>query len=492
MLDMPAPQVISWQNLEVATGPRGDIESVTDQVSGEVLLAHLRIEMAEPWQPGDADVLAAEVELSWAHPSGATAVLRHVFDETWTIRLTLVNRTDAEARVPAPRLRFQAPWPTRRWIAGGEASIGIDPGRAEQLVLTQLQGQAHVVDGQVVLTPDPLVLPAQSATGGPGQFQVSWRGAWLADHVHAARVLPAWWPDRVGLAEGQEVVLSLPDAALTTSAGVTLTQQDEDTWIAGPPGKRLVQVHNRLGTTDMVLWWGEGIERAQQRESARIVEVTDPRTCEPWEAWIVTRSAALLGSAEVDDYLRTAVEERCARSGPVHPLDVMAVCAWLADKPGEADVWDELDDLVARMPTQPGSQLALVHARLLAMQHRRASTSLRSRRAPARGLSRVEDAMCQVEAGLLHPADEPDELAWRVAGLLGAGLPGETVGLVRLAQVYTLTALYPEHWDFTRRWPTSLAEAREVVQHKLVASALAAAGSQPDACEAFGWLLAGV
>ena len=481
---MPVASLITWQQLQFEVTEAGDLGRVVDLPSGQELLRGLRIDFPEPWQRGEVVVLNTETEQHWQHPSGAEAVVRQVFDESWTLRVTLLNRGDDPAGVPAPRLRFQAGWPTRRWLAGGEAAIGIDPGRAEQLLLTQLRGQASSRGGELLLTPDPLVLPGRTEESGPGQFLVSWRGAWLADQLHVARVLPAWWPERVALAEGEEVVLSLPDAALTASPGVTTAIEDEDTWISAPPGHHLVHVHNRLGTTDVALWWGRSVDAAQYREAVRLLDVTDARTCEPWEAWIITRAAADL-AGEADDYLRTAVEERCARSGPVHPLDVMTVCSWLAANPDD-DVWAGMEDLVARMQTVPGSQLALVHARLLAMQHGRTSDVLRGRRAPAEGLSRVEQAMCRVEAGLLHPADEPDEEAWRVAGLLGAGLPGETVGLVRLAQVYTLTALYPEHWDLTRRWPVPLAVAREAVRHKVIASI-----DLPDGLEAFGWVLAG-
>lgn len=485
---MPTPPLIRWQELDFQVTEAGDLGHVVDVASGQVLLRELRIDLPAPWVAGPVTLLSNEIEQNWTHASGVSAVVRQVWEEAWTLRVTLLNPSADQASVPAPRLRFSATWPTRRWLAGGEASISIDPGRAEQLLLTQLRGQARTSDGQLLLSPDPLVLPAQTEDAGPGQFQISWRGAWLATHTHIARVLPFWWPERVALAEGEEVVLSLPDAATTASDRVATTLEDEDTWISASPGRHTVHVHNRLGTTDLHLWWGRNLDAAQHREASHILDVTDARTCEPWEAWIVTRAASLLDADEVDDYLLTAVEERCARSGPVHPLDVMTVSAWLAEHPDQDDVWDGLEDLVTRMPTVPGSQLALVGTRLLAMQLGRTSPTLRARRSPvAEGLSRVEQAMCRVEASLLNPSEVPDEEAWRVAGLLGAGLPGETVGLVRLAQVHTITALYPEHWDLTARWPVPLALAREAVRQKIIAST-----DLPDGHEAFGWVLAGL
>ena len=50
-----------------------------------------------------------------------------------------------------------------------------------------------------------------------------------------------------------------------------------------------------------------------------------------------------------------------------------------------------------------------------------------------------------------------------------------------------MTALYPEHWDFTARWPVPLALARDAVRQKIVASV-----DLPDGCEALGWVLAGL
>lgn len=485
---MPTPPLIRWQELEFQVTEAGDLAQVSDLACGQVLLRGLRIDLPAPWTAAGVVLLSNEIEQNFTHPSGATAVVRQVWEEAWTLRITLLNTSSEQAQVPAPRLRFAASWPTRRWLAGGEASISIDPGRAEQLLLTQLRGQARSGDGELLLAPDPLVLAAQTENAGPGQFQVSWRGAWLVNHAQIARVLPFWWPERVALAEGEEVVLSLPDAATTATDGVTIALEDEDTWLSGTPGRHTVHVHNRLGTTDLHLWWGRNLEAAQHREATRLLDVTDARTCEPWEAWIITRAAHLVGSYEAEEYLFTAVEERCARSGPVHPLDVMTVSSWLAEHPDEDDVWDGLTDLVTRMPTVPGSQLALVHVRLLAMQLGRTSPGLRAQRSPvSEDLSRVEQAICRVEASLLNPPDAPDEESWRVAGLLGAGLPGETVGLVRLAQVHTVTALYPEHWDFTARWPVPLATAREAARQKIVASV-----DLPDGCEALGWVLAGL
>lgn len=483
---MSATPVITWEGLEIAVDASGDLATVTDISTGRVLLSDLRLDLPEPWARDGVEVLDSEIEQRWEHPEGAQASVRQVFDHAWTLRVQLVNRTPAPVEVPAPRLRFGSPWPTRRWLAGGEASLSIDPGRAHQLVLTQLRGQASIRQGQMLLAPEPTVLPA-AGDQGPGQFLVSWRGAWLDDHRQAASILPAWWPDRVAVAHGAEVVLSLPDAAITAADSVRLAQEDEDTWVGAEPGRHVVRVHNRLGTTEVELWWGDDLEQAHTAEALRLLEVTDPRTCEPWEAWIVQQAPGLVDANAVTDYVATAVEERLARGGSVHPLDVMTTASHLA-RTGADDLWPGLVELVGRLPTVPGSQLALVHVRLLAVQLGLSHPSVRtSRPAPHHLLSAVEQALCRVEASLLAPDDHPSEEAWRVAGLLGAGLPGETVGLVRLAQVHAATALFPEHWDFTERWPMPLALARDVVRQKVLASLDGEQG-----CEAFGWLLAGL
>lgn len=485
MPDVPAA-LSDWQGLGLAIAPDGQLGEVVDRATGRVLVRHLTIVLPAPWTPEPATTLSTELEQRWAHPGGATAVLRHVFDEAWTMRLTLLNPTADALEVPAPRLSFGSTWPTRRWFAGGEASLSVDPGRAEQLVLTQLQGRAAHHDGEFLLAPDPLVLPGDSDRG-PGQFLVSWRGAWLQHLRQAASVLPQWWPERVALPDNGEVVLSLPDAGIALGEGVTAVEEGEDTWLSGTPGRHVVHVHHRLGTTDVELWWGRDPETALATEATAILQATDPRTCEPWEAVVVSRARDLVGADEVDDYLTTAAEERCARSGPVHPLDVLLV-AEQAARTRDADLWRGLDDLVTDLPTEPGSVLALVHARLLAMQEGEVVPGLRASRPPARaGLSALEQAMCRVEAALLAPADEPDEDAWRVAALLGAGLPGETVGPVRLAQLVALTGLYPEHWDFTTRWPVPLALARDAATQKVLAQV--GPGLEPEVgWQALAWL----
>ena len=484
MPEVSTTTLINWQGLQIEVTPDGDLGAVVAQGSGRRLLDGLRLDLPEPWQRGTVEVLATEVEQQWAHPSGVTAVTRQVFDETWTVRVTLLNRGEEAADVPAPRLRLRAPWPTRRWLAGGEASISIDAGQdGRQLVLTQLRGHATARDGEMLLAPDPLRLAA-ATDQGPAQFLISWRAAWLESANQAARVLPAWWPSKVALPSGEEVILGLPDAGVSADKGVELVTQDEDTWISGPIGRHVVHVHDRLGVTDLELWWAPPIEHAVHRRASELIEVTDPRTCLPWEAWIVANAVPLLGSP-AQEYLLSAAEERLARSGPAHPMDALVVASQLTLTPDD-DLWSGLLDLVGEMPTQPGSQLALIHTRLLAMQQGRVTSVPKAAPAPA-DLSAVERALVAVEEAVLMPPDQPDETMWQVAGLLGAGLPGDTVGLVRLAQVYATTALLPEHWNFLERWPVPLNVARESVANRVLASL-----GRPEGDEALAWLLAGL
>ena len=147
------------------------------------------------------------------------------------------------------------------------------------------------------------------------------------------------------------------------------------------------------------------------------------------------------------------------------------------------DLWEGLRAMLERLPTVPGSHLAHAHARALALQHGEPRAIPRLRPSAAM-VSLVDRALCDVAAELMIPADEPSERAWRLAGLLGAGLPGATVGRVRLAQVHAVTGFFPEHWDFTARWPVPLSQAREQVRHRILAAV-----EEPAGWEALAWLL---
>lgn len=100
--------------------------------------------------------------------------------------------------------------------------------------------------------------------------------------------------------------------------------------------------------------------------------------------------------------------------------------------------------------------------------------------------SQVERALCAAEAVLLNRDPQLDEALWQLAGLLGAGLPGATVGLVRLAQCCMVTGMFPDHWTLLERWPHPLAQARERALRMVLAGL-----DHPDFDEALAWVLGG-
>ncbi|WP_394276011.1 hypothetical protein [Luteococcus sp.] len=472
---MPAQALTRWQGLDVTVEEDGSLQVALAE-TGEVVLDDVAVGFDGGWQRARTEVLVDEVEQHWLleHEGAvqARAVVRHVFDDAWRVRVQLQNLTDVEIAVPPCRLDMSAAWPMRRWLAGAEGQISIDAGRedGQLLTLTQLRGRSRLSEGHSWLTDLPVRLgPAVTPSAG---YQVGWRGDWLRDQRVQAAALPSWWPARTVLADAQESVrLDLPDAAIE-AAGVSLLEDEQGTHLVARPGIHLVQVHAGRGTTDVELAWADDLVADHLAPSVESLVGTDPRVLEPHQAVLLTR--AVQHGLDVDpEHLAQAIETLATRPGTVHPLALAAAADLAMTSP---DAADHLPEMASRMALQPGALTVALHAMTASrLVGGPATLQLPSGvPLPVAGLDEtvaravVEAEVACFRAGTDSPAGPVPRPVERVMALLGAGLPGHTVGPQARALLLAVASRLPEQWE-APRWPVTVPELRELARHRLLA-----------------------
>lgn len=330
---------IEWQGLHLMVGDQGQIESLATET--DELLGNVRIEMPG-WHQDPAEVLDEEITITWRHDQGATATLRQVFEQTWSLRLTVLNHSNTSLQVPAPVLWFSAPWPVRRWLAGAEAMLVVDarePG-GRQLVLTQNRGGATTDAGRTLLSAPELLVPA-ATDDGPGQYLIAWKGARLADQRQVASLLPTWWPSTDALTTGDVLELQAPDAAVElTGADVIETPEGTEVPLERP-GRHLLRVHNRLGTAQVELFVADPVEKVLVARARAILAEADPRTCSAALGWIVAMACdtQVLDEQTAGAFLASLVEARLAAPGPSEPFSVMVAAHEVARATSDDQDW---------------------------------------------------------------------------------------------------------------------------------------------------------
>lgn len=466
--------MIRWQGLEMQVADDGSLQHIRLEGHGQDAIGELAVRFAPGWRQTGTELLLDEVEQRFAC-DGAHAVVRQVLDDTWTLRVQVANDTGAELSVPPAWLHLTPAWPARRWLAGAEGSISVDPLADDErlLTFTQLRGRSRLSEDCAWLTDLPIRLAPK---GQPGSaYQVSWRVDWLRDERIQAAALPTWWPERTVLASDDMVELHLPDAAIE-AAGIGILEDEESTVLTAHPGVHLAQVHAGRGTTDVELAWVPVESEVLGRAAERLLS-SDPRTLGAAQVFLLGRALAGEASgAEAGLVLREAVEELAARPGAVLPLGLAAV-ADLALRTAEPDLLDALGSMVGRLAPVPGATLALLHANLalqLAGERPVVPPQVGLEPLPAgRGPdAAVAEAIRRTELLVLRPSEAMPEQTRRLAALLGAGLPGHTVDQRTRALVWAVTGALQEHWldeETTQRWPVSLGLARDLARGRLLA-----------------------
>lgn len=472
---MSASPVIEWGGLEIHVAPDGELSTLTLADTGAVVARGLAVRLAGGWVHGRTELLLDEIEQHFSLEAGgavqARAVVRHVFDDVWSIRVQVQNLTDVDLAAPAAWLEMTTPWPARRWLAGAEGQISLDVAEPDGrlLTFTQLRGRSRLSDGLCWLTDMPMHLgPAGTPHAG---YQVSWRADWLRDERVQAAALPTWWPERTVLRDVEDTVtLELPDAAVE-AAGISILEDGDARVLTAKEGVHLAQVHAGRGTTDVELAWAGDLVHAHLIPAARGLLARDPRTLAPHEVFLLGRAQQRghLGEAPADAVTQ-AVESLSARPGPIAPLALAAVADEVLAH-GAPELVETLPDLASRCALQPGALTCALHATLASRLSGGAPTlPLPSGAVPGDDEQQraVAEAIIHTEMLAMRAVEQMPAATVRTLALLGAGLPGHTADQLTRAVVWAVSGNLPEHWE-VERWPVPLARVREDARARLLA-----------------------
>ena len=217
----------------------------------EVSTGGVVLDLGEPRVEVDADELEVVREAA-----GLRAVVRHSFDQAWTVRVVLASTATEELRLDRVRLgwRTAAGTVTSALAAGAEAAYVVQPDGGEGPVLVgrlRSGAQARVdVDG---LELGPLVLP-------PGH---RWAAQWRWEVVEGpSRVDPdGSLPRSPWLDLDEALVLpGGPDVAVV-APGLEVEQHEDAVRLeAFQPGPVTVELRSVRGTTAYALAWAPDLD----------------------------------------------------------------------------------------------------------------------------------------------------------------------------------------------------------------------------------------
>lgn len=481
---MSASALITWDGLQAHLDGNGQLDLVV--ASGAApLLSGLDVVFDEPWTRVAATVTGNEFEQHWALDS-VVAVVRQRFDDTWSLNVEVRNQATQPVQVPGCRLVFSSAWPVHEWFAGAHCAWVVEvpdsPAArvpAQLLALVQIRGEARADDAGRWLCGPRLVLgPAGTVAAS---HQVSWRSRWCAEPDELVGVLPPWWPVNTALAAGDEVILDLPDAALSSSTVALDHVRGEDRVVlAAEPGVHLVAVHEGRGTTDLLLAWAEPTEVALARRAGELLETQDARRVGLQQAWLVDRALArqLIAQDDAHSFLMEFCD-RCEQQ-PASP-QLAALLTHQASRTGDPGLTAAALTAAGALAPQVGAWSAWLSGLTYAQTVGESAPRPPTGRLPS---DPVQRALAHVELELVEAqvtGADPSALVQRVARLLGPGLPGLVASERVSAQVWHLTGQLPQRWDLDRRWPVPLGARRDEVERMLIA-----AGCDD---EALGWLV---
>jgi len=405
------------------------------------------------------DVDEVEVERSGG---GLRTVVRHALEQAWTVRVVLVNETDAVLALEQVRLGWRAgPGTVVTALAGGaRAAYAVQPAHGDGPVLVGRlrSGLQHGADEDGLLL-GPLVLAPHH------RWAVQWRWEVVPDARRAAtgRDLPrSTWLDL-----GQSVVLpSGPDEAVVAPGLAVELEDDRVEVAADEPGSFVLELRAARGTTAYALTWAPDLDDlVDAHAEVLLAGPTSPAgtpRLDGADAGLVVQDTLARRTVGALDELADALElvagdlveelDDAAGQGPADPVTL----AFLA-RETDRSVGTTLLDVATRRLLEstapvPGLGLAGVALALAHVRSGRAATEVVAHLTALLAATGPHDDAGLELALLLRPreavADAPTLAGLRRLGAtLGAGLPGRVVpevGLERVAYASALLGLVDE------------------------------------------------
>lgn len=458
------------------------------------------------------DVDEVEVERSGG---GLRTVVRHALEQAWTVRVVVVNESDAELALEQVHLGWRAAPGTvvTALAAGARAAYAMAPAHGDGPVLVgRLRSGVQPGVDETGLLLGPLVLAPHH------RWAVQWRWEVVPDARRAAvgRDLPrTTWLDL-----GQTVVLpSGPDEAVVAPGLVVDLEDDRVEVAAEEPGSYVLELRAARGTTAYPLTWAPGLDDlvddvAQALLTGPTSPAGTPRLDGAAAGLLVQDVLARRAVGEPDelgDALELVagelVEELDDAAGP-EPADPLTL-AFLARETdrtvGTALLDVALLDVATRRLLEttvaaPGLGLAGLGLALAHVRSGRAATAVVAHLSALLAEAGHEDRAGLELALLLRQRDAvADEATFaglrRLGATLGAGLPGRVVPAVALETVaYASTLLglvdEPTGQRLQQTWGITASElARRTAAEARARSAVADAARAGR--RALAWLVLG-
>lgn len=441
------------------------------------------------WEPDPEDALLTVAD-------AFTARLRHLPDEDgWSSVVSLDNASDREMALPPLGVAVTvAPgWAGWSWTADTEGFLVVAPvaGSGPCLLVTVRRGFCRAAQQRPVFAPADrrgdglargtaafhLAHPTGSLRGH-GRHQTTMEFTAVPSPAAASGSLPGWLPDLL-VAPGDELRIDTPDQAIVPGPGLQLSTVDTTAVLVGVPGHREVAVHGVRGV---------------QRLRASFVPALEPFLADLVAALKSRRPSALPSATGA---VVAAALARRAVLDPDSVLDWLEREDWLA----RGDVFSPAIAAVVATETHDDALLEAACEAVLAGESRPGAGIVATRcwlatlrmGVPPLDLTKVftrvgEDPGAGFEFAALRNLDA-DRWAPFAAGLvnrLGAGLPGQPVGLPEAdaGLAIALLRLMPEDWAGRR----AATEASDKAAALLLADH--ADGLHP-AYDGLAWLLLG-
>jgi hypothetical protein len=474
---IPGAQEWATEGLLVRLQPDGTVEARLT-VGGAVLaevgdlavsVDGAPLELGEPRVEVDAD----ELEVTREAP-GLRALVRHAFDQAWTLRVVLASTTSEELRLDRVRLGWRtAPGAVANALAAGAEAAYVaqpDDGEGPVLVGRLRSGAQPGVDADG-LELGPLVLPP----GHRWAAQWRWEVVSGADLVDPAGTLPrSPWLDT----DEALVLPGGPDTAVV-APGLEVEQREHDVRIESlEPGPARVELRAARGTAAYALCWAPGLDDLVDVEVDALLEgPTSPtgtvRLPDAASGLLVQdglRRHAVAdpdAAAEALELLAGLLVDEPDAGGATDPF-ATALLAREADGAGGAGARAGLDAareaVLATGRLVPGVALAGIAVALAEVRAARPGDVVVEHLAALLAGADVTEPGGLELAVLLGAGDDVVEPGLkRLGARLGAGLPGrplQDVGLEALAHAATVLALVDDATGqrLRRAWGVSTSE----------------------------------